>query len=361
MAQHHVQILVVDDDGIQREWLRRALGAHHQLTEAETGAQMLQLLSRTRYDLVLLDYRLPDYTGLELLPTLAQGDTPVVMMTGSGDESIAVEAMKLGCVDYLVKGDVGPDDVRKVVERGLAQGRLLGLLERRRRDLDLFTSSIAHDLRGPMRTLRGFLTLLGDYADDGDLSHEVEDLVRNVDRVARRMEQQFDGLLEYAAAAASVDAQENAVVDLDYVLQQVRHQLADPLRERSVVFESSALPRVKGSVTGLQKVLRNLIGNAVKYCDAAPHIEVSAEPRGEQWVISIADNGIGIEPEHRQKVFEPFARLHGTAEYEGVGLGLAICRRVIERCGGQVWVEGGTNGGSVFRFSVFSAEGQGAA
>ena len=175
------------------------------------------------------------------------------------------------------------------------------------------------------------------------------------------MEQQFDGLLEYASAAASVDAQDNAVVDLGHVLQTVRHQLADLLRERSVVLESGALPRVMGSVTGLQTVLRNLIGNAVKYCDAAPHLQVSAEPRGEQWVISIADNGIGIEPEHRQKVFEPFARLYGTADYEGVGLGLAICRRVVERCGGQVWVEGGANGGSVFRFSLFSPEGQGAA
>lgn len=356
MEQDHRQILVVDDDQIQREWLRRALGKHYLLTDVETGAEMLYLLGHSRFDLILLDYRLPDYTGIELLPTLARGAAPVVMMTGAGHEAVAVEAMKLGCVDYLVKRDTSAEDVRKVVDRGLAQGRLLGLLERRRRDLDLFTTSIAHDLRAPMRTLRGFLKLLDDHADDGELSPDVEDLVRNLGRVSLRMERQFDGLLEYASAAATADAEESAVVDLGHVLQTVRHQLAEVLRQRSVVLEIGTLPRVMGSVTGLQKVLRNLIGNAVKYCEAAPRIEIGAEPRGEQWVISVTDNGIGIAPEQRQKIFEPFARLHGTAEYEGVGLGLAICRRVIERCGGQIWVDDGAGGGSTFRFSLFSAE-----
>ena len=154
MEQDYRQILVVDDDQIQREWLHRALDKHYLLTEAETGAEMLHLLGRARFDLILLDYRLPDYTGIELLPTLARGAAPVVMMTGAGHEAVAVEAMKLGCMDYLVKRDTSAEDVRKVVDRGLAQGRLLGLLERRRRDLDLFTTSIARPARAHAHAAR---------------------------------------------------------------------------------------------------------------------------------------------------------------------------------------------------------------
>ena len=139
--------------------------------------------------------------------------------------------------------------------------------------------------------------------------------------------------------------------------QQVCNDAIESLRpaieESNAEINCTGMPHVYGEASQLLQLMENLIGNAVKYCDAeVPRVSVSAEHHDEEWLIRIRDNGIGIQDKHQQKVFEIFQRLHTQKKYPGTGIGLAICKRVVERHHGRIWVEGNEDGGCTFCFTL---------
>ena len=129
------------------------------------------------------------------------------------------------------------------------------------------------------------------------------------------------------------------------------------IEEADARVEAAELPRVRGDQRQLAQLLQNLIGNAIKYRgDAAPVVRIDAEPQGSFWVFSVRDNGIGIEPRFHERVFEIFKRLHEQGRFEGTGIGLAICARVVQRHGGRIWVESEPGRGATFKFTLPAAD-----
>jgi light-regulated signal transduction histidine kinase (bacteriophytochrome) len=207
----------------------------------------------------------------------------------------------------------------------------------------------AHDLQEPLRMIVGFLQLLSQRYQSR-LDKEAQEFIGFAVDGAWRMKQLLDDLLEYSRAGRQ---RELGAVALEPVLDRALTTLALRIRESGATVVRRELPRVIGDEPGLYCVFVNLIGNALKFRGpASPEIRIGAEMSGNRAVIFVEDNGIGIEPEHQERIFRLFQRLHGREEYEGNGVGLALCRRIVTRFGGQLGVESESGKGSIFRFSL---------
>jgi signal transduction histidine kinase len=222
---------------------------------------------------------------------------------------------------------------------------LTDVTRERRMEAELrgYADMVAHDLREPITGIAHLVTLLERRSDEPP-SAEVLTLMRATTERAREL---IDGVLTYARAGEL----RRERVALRDVMAEVAADLGASLEAADAVLEVGALPEVEGDARQLRRLLQNLVGNAVKFRrEARPRIEVSARPEEEAWVVTVRDNGVGVDPDHTTRIFGMFSRLDG--ETEGSGIGLAVCRRVVEAHGGRIWVEPAEGGGSAFRFAL---------
>jgi PAS domain S-box-containing protein len=223
-------------------------------------------------------------------------------------------------------------------------------LARSNADLEQFAYVASHDLSEPLRTVTGFVQLLADrYA--ANLDDDAREFVAFAVSGTQRMQELLDGLLAYSRAGTM--EQRLAEVDCGRTLLRVLSGLESSITDSGTQIDIGELPTVVADPTQIEQLFQNLLANAVKFraVDGA-RIRISAEEELDRHVVSIADSGIGIDPEHRERIFKMFQQLHARDEYAGIGAGLAICRQITVRHGGQIWVEETPGGGSTFRFSL---------
>ncbi len=241
----------------------------------------------------------------------------------------------------------------RVAERTLQLESLLDELRRSNRDLEQFAYIASHDLQTPLRNVRQGLELLDEHLTENlgqrldDEARELRDLTVSA---ALRMEQLIQGLLAYSRLDRS--GPDGRPVDLGGLAEEVLQQMSVEFGLADTTVELADLPVVNGDEIQLRQLLQNLLQNAFKYRhrERPLKIGVTASQTDDGWLISIGDNGIGIDPEQKQRIFELFRRAH--PDYDGMGLGLAICQRIVERHGGDIWVDTGPDGGSVFSFTI---------
>lgn len=223
-------------------------------------------------------------------------------------------------------------------------------LERSNLESQRFAHVASHDLQTPMRSIASFVELLGiRYADK--LDAQAQDWIRRVVESVKQLQTLVDDLLEYARVDSP--AQRFEPVPLRDVFAHAVLLLDATVRETGAELSCGELPVVMGARSQLVQLLLNLIGNALKYRGAdPPRVHVFAEREGDQWRFAVRDNGIGIAARHHERIFEMFQRLHDQGEYPGTGIGLAICRHVVQRHGGRIWVESEPGRGSVFFFTI---------
>ena len=218
-------------------------------------------------------------------------------------------------------------------------------------ELGSFAYLAAHELKSPLQAISGFAALL-DKVHGSQLDEHGREFVGWILDGATRMNSVIEDLLAYCA----VDRAEAAMgpVSLETVFVDARNQLKTDIADREAEIEAGPLPVVTGDPVQLGQVLRHLLANALKFVDAdlVPRIEVTAERAGGAWVVTVADNGIGVAEPARERIFGMFERLHPRERYTGTGIGLSICKRILERRGGTIWVEANPGGGSRFRFSL---------
>ncbi|WP_306052299.1 ATP-binding protein [Natronococcus wangiae] len=216
--------------------------------------------------------------------------------------------------------------------------------------LEQFAYAASHDLQEPLRMIRSYLTLIENrYGDAFDEDGE-EFLEFAVDG-ADRMSDMIDGLLAYSRVDTRGEPFEP--VDLDDVLEDARSDLLIRIEEADAEITAESLPRVEGDVSQLRQLFQNLLGNAITYSgDEPPRVYVTAQQRGEEWRISVRDEGVGIDPADADRIFEMFQRLHDHDEESGTGIGLALCKRIVERHGGEIRVDSEPGEGSTFSFTL---------
>jgi PAS domain S-box-containing protein len=234
--------------------------------------------------------------------------------------------------------------VRDITARLAVQDALL----RSNEELQHYAAVASHDLRSPLRSIKGFLTVLS--RSEPALTERQRELIARCQRAADHMDHLTGDLLAYARLQRSTEPRVD--VDLGTVVSDAIDLLRDPIRDSGARIDVKPMPVVRAAASEMVRLFENLISNAIKYRGSlSPVIEVSAQAQPDAWVVSIRDNGAGIAPDYRERVFELFERLQNEGP-PGTGVGLAICRRIVQRHGGRIWVESAPGGGSVFRFTL---------
>ena len=227
---------------------------------------------------------------------------------------------------------------------------LVERLKRSNDELAQFAHIASHDLQAPIRMITSFLVLLEERHAE-KLDSEGREFIAYALEGAGRMQALIEGLLSYSRVGTQGTNFER--LDLNDVVGDVIVDLHADITASDTRVCVGALPSVLGERAQMRQLLQNLIENAIKFRSAdAPRIELSGEEREGEWLLCVADNGIGIEPGGEERIFDLFGRLHGVSEYPGSGLGLSVCKRIVEHHGGRIWAEGRPGGGSVFLFTL---------
>ena len=223
-------------------------------------------------------------------------------------------------------------------------------LERSNKELELFASVASHDLQEPLRSVSGFARLLQKRYKD-KLDQNAGEFISYIVAGADSMQQLIRDLLDYSRVTTR--GKPFMPVDCNNAIIAALANLKLAIEESRAAVTFEPLPVVKADSGQLIRLFQNLIGNAIKYRgDSEPVIHVSAKLEGDEWVFPVADNGIGIDAQYYERIFQIFQRLHKRDEYPGTGIGLAICKRIIDRHGGRIWVESEPGSGSVFYFTI---------
>ncbi|HEX6674085.1 MAG TPA: ATP-binding protein [Actinomycetes bacterium] len=221
-------------------------------------------------------------------------------------------------------------------------------LERSNAELEQFAYAASHDLREPLRAIAGYGKLLERRLGD-TLDEQSRELLDYALDGAARLQTLIDDLLAYARA--SYRPLQRGPVALDGLVEQCLRRLAPAIDDSGAELHVGELPTVDGDETQLCQLIQNLVSNALKFCERTPDVTVTAAREAGAWRIDVADNGVGIPPGQADRVFEMFSRLH-SHRYPGTGIGLALCRRILERHGGRIWHEPVPSGGTVFHFTL---------
>lgn len=332
-------------------------------------------LEEQSFDVILLDLSLPDSQGLSSLPLLmgVAPDIPIVVLTNTNDAELALEAVHQGAQDYLIKKNIAFDQetllrsILYAIERKRNQQALKLVNDRLRQEMKIregiqlkleqsnqelaqFAYVASHDLKQPLASIYSWSQLLqvryGDRLDEkgGSYLQAIQDSVR-------QMTQLIDDLLTYSR----VDRMENTAVEVDcnLIVHQVCNRLSAAINQQQAKVAIDPLPTIKGNPLQISQIFQNLIENALKYSrtEVTPEIKISVTQQNHHWVFSCRDNGIGIEPDYFEQIFYAFKRLHSQSQYAGTGIGLAVCKKIVQRYGGEIWVTSTFGEGSAFYFS----------
>ncbi len=356
------RLLVVDDNEGNRDMLCRQLERQgHTAEMAEGGKEALRLIAAKPFDLVLLDVLMPEMDGLSVLQAVrsdSRNQNLAVVMISAFDELDQVAGcLQAGAEDYLIK-PFEPVLLQARINASLERKRFRDReqdrtreLERANEELQQFAYIASHDLQEPLRTMSVYAQLLTRRWRER-MDAESEQFLSFIVDGARRMQTLVADVLALSRVTRAAKPPAQAV-NLNDAFQQVLSNLQLAIGESGAVIGRDELPVVMSDFAELTQLLQNLVGNAIKYRrpNVPPDIRVSCAREDGYWKISIADNGVGIHSDHAEDVFLPFHRLHGR-DIPGTGIGLAICRRIVERNGGRIWVEPNAPEGCIFRFTI---------
>ncbi len=394
--EEKLKILVVDDDEVDRIAVRRSLtkaSVEIELSEVSDAKSAITALSNNFYDCIFLDYRLPDQDGLTLIQRLHSlgVKSPVIVLTGQGDEQIAVELMKAGAVDYLSKSRLSPEILAQVVRTavrvyraemqvGMAMQQLREsneLLIRKNQELEVqrqqielqnlklmeasrlksqFLATMSHELRTPMNAIIGFSQLLL-RPKCGELTHLQKDMVDRIVNNSKHLLTLLNEILDFSKLEAGRLDIKPEIFDLSKVVNATVAEMCSLAEVKNLcVRVQSQLQNtiVFNDPTRMRQILINLLSNAIKFTESGGiGIDVSEMP-GNRVLIVVCDTGIGISPADIKHIFEAFRQVDQstTRKYSGTGLGLPVVNALVQMMGGKITVESKLGEGSTFKIEL---------
>ncbi len=310
----------------------------------------------TREELLSIDFQAvthPDdlRADLDLLQQLIAGEIKYYTMEkryfrkDGGEIKVLLSVSMVKNDDSTVKYFVAM--IQDITERE----KLIGQLQQANSELEQFAYVASHDLQEPLRMVTNFVGLIGSQYED-KLDARGKEFVSIAVSSAKRMQKLISDLLEYARLGR--DSQLCVLIDSNDEMKHVVQNLDALITATGAKVEVGQLPDILGNPVEFLRLMQNLIGNGIKFQrpGVTPHIRVSALREGDEFIFSIADNGIGVKPEYAERIFQPFKRLHTQQEYQGSGIGLAVCRKIVNNFGGRIWIESVPGEGATIRFSV---------
>src|SRR5579863_2976111 len=349
-----LRVLLVEDEPADVELALRALrhgGFTPTADVVQTAEEFTDLVRKNAYDVILADYKLPNWNGMESVEILRQEglDIPVMVVSGALGELTAVECIKRGAADYVLKDQLArlPESVRRAIrEKQLREENKHGQdeLARSNRDLEQFAYVASHDLQEPLRMVATYTQLLSERYR-GKLDADADKYIHYAVDGALRMQTLVQDLLAFSRVGRKQEAPQET--DCNLVVRSVMANLQSVIEETGARISYPALPVLVAAQSELVQLFQNLIGNAIKFRRTeVPEVRICARKKKNEWLFSVADNGIGIAPQHVEDVFVIFKRLHTREEYAGSGIGLAICKKIVEHNHGRNWVESQPGQGS---------------
>lgn len=365
--KHPIKILILEHEQDDIELLQYELrkgGLEYTSQVVQQRRSFEEALRDFRPDIVLSDYVLPEFDGAaafyctrEIAP-----DTPFIIVSGTIGEENAVELIKAGVTDYVLKDKLFT--VVTKIARALKESRehrekkeqeeklakYAHELERSNRELEEFAYVASHDLQEPLRMVGSFLQLLQrKYADK--LDQDAHEYIHYAVDGAFRMKRLISDLLNYSRTNREWTIEQ---VDIAAIIRDVLKNLAASIQDSGAMIHVDQMPQLPADPDQMLRLFQNLIGNAIKFRKEAtsPVINISARRDDAHWLFSVQDNGIGIDRQYAEKIFVVFKKLHNNARFEGTGIGLAIAKKIVERHGGKIWFESEPGKGTTFYFTL---------
>ena len=241
------------------------------------------------------------------------------------------------------------EDITETIKAQKLLNETLEELKRSNSDLEQFAYVASHDLQEPLRMVASFTQLLEKQYKD-KLDETASEYINFAVDGAKRMQALIKDLLTYSRVKSHDE--DFIEINCEELIEEVLFNLEIIIKENKAIITRDPLPIISSDRLQMQQLFQNIIGNAIKYNDKMPRIHISAEKDEENWIFGVSDNGIGIDPEHYKRIFKVFKRLHTKEEYDGTGIGLAICQKIVDRNGGRIWVESELGEGSTFYFTI---------
>jgi two-component system, sensor histidine kinase and response regulator len=371
-------VMVVDDVAANLQVMASELErGGYAVVVAQGGEEAIERAALVRPDLILLDVLMPGIDGFEtcrqLKSAAATRDIPVIFMTALSDTPQKLAGFDVGAVDYVTKPLDGTEVLARVrtqvalaeMRRQLAdrnaqlaqevavRHQAEAALQRSNAELEQLAYVASHDMQEPLRMIASYLQLVEQRYQD-KLDADGREFIGYAVDGAKRMQVLINDLLTYSRVGTK--ARPFEPVALQAVVETALTHLRIAIEESSArVDVAASLPKahVQGDATQLVQLMQNLIANAIKFRgSASPEVRVECRDDGAAWCLQVRDNGIGIEPAYFERIFVLFQRLHGRGAYPGTGIGLALCKRIVERHGGRIWVESTPGQGSAFCFTL---------
>lgn len=381
-GEEKARILIVDDNADMRDYLQRLLEKQYYIETAANGKQALNKIETHQPELVISDVMMPEMDGIELLHHVkhspATHSLPVILVSARAGEEATIEGYDIGADDYLTK----PFSAKELLARVRAQIRVSRLhrhaldilqhsaeelekkveartseLLRKNSELEQFAYIASHDLQEPLRKIRTFSELLQKSLQKGNAVNTYFDKIQSS---AERMTQLIKDVLDYSRLS---NTEEQFIpIDLNTILQQVKGDFDLLIEQKQATIKSNTLPVVKGIPLQLQQLFTNLIGNSLKFCENQPLIIINASPLPAPEIpfypglredvayikLEFSDNGIGFEQQFAERIFAIFQRLNERKLYAGTGIGLALCKKIVENHHGVIRANGKLNEGATF-------------
>ena len=354
-----MKILVVDDDLGDRKLIRRQLGAGvpgWTLAEADGCATALAFTDFTP-DAVLLDYLLPRVSGLDAMAGLRERwpGAALIMMTGAGDEDIAKSAIQQGAADYLTKAKLTADGLVETIEAAVKMARMRYKIAMQQRELSTFAHVLVHDFKAPIRGIDFLCNLIVKALDAGDSASAFREL-EEIRGVGRQMSDLVQSLSEYIGADGEDRRELHTLAEIAGRAQSALRREIDESGAKIAVTQPEW--QLFGSAPLLAQLLQNLLSNAIRSRgDEVSDIRISAADSSPGLTrITVEDNGRGVPLAFRDRIFEPFQRFTSRDCLAGSGLGLATCRKIVERHGGRIWCGASSLGGAGIHFTLPAQE-----
>lgn len=376
MKNEYINVLLIEDSlgdsKLISDMLTESRDFQFSFKQASRIKTGRELLTQGQFDIVLLDLNLPDSFGVSSAASLIQDFPyiPIVIITNHDNEEAGVNAVKLGAQDYIVKFFTDSYSLIKSVIYAIERKKLEKQykttatnndlagktkviedeLQKTKKELQDFLYVVSHDLREPLRTISSFTQILQKKLRT-TIDHETNTYIDFILDGTKNIQDMLDDLLAYSRITPIRTF--STQVDINSIIESILNKLSSRIETTQAVIQYQNLPIIYSDHNQMKELFYHLILNSLTYTtENPPVILINAQKKDSEWIFCITDNGIGIDREFFERIFIMFQRLHTREEFPGTGIGLTICKRIVELHGGRIWLESELMKGSKFYFSL---------